>query len=114
MCLVGRATSLFQHLVENVWVVYRHGVITVLRNRRKGSAFVIGAPWSLSAHDERRPFLPPMVNARLILLSVVGVTGLIAAELLPDRRVSEPSNDDWEEDLLRCSSARMSSKETLR
>lgn len=86
----------------------------MVRNRGKGLAFVVVTLQSLSAHDERRPFLPPMVKARLILLSVVGVVGLMAAELLPDRRVSEPSNEDWEEDLLRRSSARMSSKETLR
>jgi hypothetical protein len=42
----------------------------------------------------------------------VGKVGL-AAELLPDRRVSELS-EDCEEDLLRPSSARMSSSETLR
>lgn len=56
-----------------------------------------------------------MVKARLILLSVdVGEVGLlIAAEVLPDRRVSELP-DDWEEERLRRSSARMSSKETLR
>ena len=55
-----------------------------------------------------------MVKARLILLSVVvGEVGLMAAEVLPERRVSELP-DDWDEDLLRCSSARMSSRETLR
>lgn len=55
-----------------------------------------------------------MVNARLILLSVeVGEVGLMAAEVLPERRVSELA-EDWEEERLRRSSARMSSKETLR
>lgn len=63
-------------------------------------------------HDVRRPFLLPRVNARLSLLSVVGDVGL-GVELLPDRRGSELL-DDWDEDLLRLSSARMSSSETLR
>jgi hypothetical protein len=47
-----------------------------------------------------------------ILLSLVGEVGLVAP-VLPDRRVPELS-DDWEEDRFRTSSARMSSKETLR
>jgi hypothetical protein len=64
-------------------------------------------------HEVRRPFLLPIVKARLSLLSVLmGDVGL-GVELLPDRRVSELP-DDWEEDLLRLSSARMSSSETLR
>lgn len=55
-----------------------------------------------------------MVKARLILLSVVvAKVGLIAAEVLPERRVSELP-EDWEEDLLRRSSARISSKETFK
>jgi hypothetical protein len=74
----------------------------------------MGTPGSVVTHVERRPFLPPMVKARLILLSVVvGEVGLIAAEVLPERRGSELP-EDWEEDLLRCSSARMSSKETFK
>jgi hypothetical protein len=64
-------------------------------------------------HDVRRPFLLPRVNARLSLLSVaMGDVGL-GVELLPDRRVSELP-DDWDKDLLRLSSARISSSETLR
>ncbi|KAH8629146.1 hypothetical protein IG631_16403 [Alternaria alternata] len=64
-------------------------------------------------HEVRRPFLLPIVKALLSLLSVLmGDVGL-GVELLPDRRVSELP-DDWEEDLLRLSSARMSSSETLR
>lgn len=67
-------------------------------------------------HDARRPFLLPSVNARLrmmalILLSLVGEVGL-AVDSLPDRSVDE--FDDSEEDLLCFSSARISSKETLR
>jgi hypothetical protein len=47
-----------------------------------------------------------------ILPSLVGDVGL-CAESLPDRSVCELS-EDCEVDLLRLSSARMSSKETLR
>lgn len=47
-----------------------------------------------------------------ILLSLVGDIGL-GAESLPERAVCDPSDDD-EVDLLRPSSARMSSSETLR
>ena len=54
-----------------------------------------------------------MVKARLILLSVVGEVGIMAADVLPERRGSELP-DDWDEDLFRRSSARMSSRETLR
>jgi hypothetical protein len=111
--LVRRATSLFQHLVENVWLVNRHGGITIARDGCVEQALIQETPWCLFTHVERRPFLPPIVKARLILLSVVGEVGLMAAEVLPERRVSELS-DDWDEDLLRRSSARMSSKETLR
>jgi hypothetical protein len=69
---------------------------------------------SFFIHDDvRRPFLLPRVKARLSLLSVaMGDVGL-GVELLPDLRVSELP-DDWEDDLLRLSSARMSSSETLR
>jgi hypothetical protein len=63
-----------------------------------------------------RPFLLPRFKARLlrtfILLSLVGEVGL-GTDSLPDRVVCELS-DDWEVDLLRLSSARMSSKDTLR
>lgn len=68
---------------------------------------------SAGVHDVRRPFLLPIVKARLSLLSVVVGDAGLGVELLPDRRVSELP-DDWEEDLLRLSSARMSSSETLR
>jgi hypothetical protein len=66
-------------------------------------------------YDARRPFLLPRVRALLlmesILLSIVGEVGF-DAESLPDRCVE--LSDDWEVDLLRLSSARMSSRETLR
>lgn len=66
-------------------------------------------------YDVRRPFLLPRVRARLliafILLSLVGEVGLFAS--LPDRSVFECS-EDWDVDRFRPSSARMSSRETLR
>lgn len=71
-----------------------------------------------SIYDVRRSFLLPRVKAlRLIesiLLSAVGEDGLGVASL-PDRRpeVCELS-EEWEEERLRPSSARMSSSETLR
>lgn len=68
------------------------------------------------SYDSRRPFLLPSVKALLrmafILLSLVGDVGL-GAESLPERVACDPSDDD-EVDLLRPSSARMSSRETLR
>lgn len=79
--------------------------------------FDVGSDWlDEFNHDARRPFLLPSVNARLrmalILLSLVVDVGL-GFDSLPDRSVDELL-DDSEEDLLRFSSARMSSKETLR
>ena len=51
-------------------------------------------PHSWSTYDVRRPFLLPIVKALLILLSVVGDVGDAGVvELLPDRRVSKPSED---------------------
>jgi hypothetical protein len=66
---------------------------------------------SLFIYEARRPFLLPRVKRR-ILLGLVGNVGL-ALESLPDRFLYELFEES-EVDLLRFSSARMSSSETLR
>lgn len=69
-------------------------------------------------HEVRRPFLLPRVKALLlmvsILLSAVGDAGLVGASL-PERRpeVWELS-EECDDERLRPSSAKMSSRETLR
>lgn len=77
---------------------------------------VLPLPQPPLTYDARRPFLDPRVKAlRLIasiLLGLVGDVGL-PVDSLPDRALCELS-DDCDVDLLRLSSARISSRETLR
>lgn len=90
-------------------------VVVVMILYRRSHWYIVLDQMAL-IYDTRRPFLLPRVKAlRLIesiLLSLVGDVGL-GAESLPDRPVRELS-DDSDVDLLRPSSARMSSRETLR
>jgi hypothetical protein len=62
-----------------------------------------------SIYEARRPFKVPMVNAFLLMVSIlpglVGAVGLVAVYDL---------SDELDVDLLRLSSAKISSRETLR